>query len=151
MIVNGGMEAFEDGIPTGWSAEEPFLVSTVSQQGRVHTGEYAVHLADGAVLYQEIDLTPGCFYRLAFFARGEGSQVSVAARVIYRNAQGKCTEGLRITVRGQDMVNANRVFAYYQGIASAAPEDAVAVRIEFAVTANGGQGMDLDDVSFAVM
>ena len=92
----------------------------------------------------------GCFHAFSFFARGEGSQVGVTARVVYFNAQNQTTQGLTITVRQQDMVNSNRVFAYYRGITAAAPADAVKARIEFVVTASGGQGMDLDDVSFSV-
>lgn len=150
MAVNGGMEAFTDGIPTGWRANDRRLVSKVGQQGRVHSGDWAVHLADGAVLCQDIATEAGCFHQLSFFARGEGSQVGVMARVFYLDAQDQPTQGLLIQVRQQDMTNSNREFAYYRGITSAAPAGTVKARIEFIVNANGGQGMDLDDVSFSV-
>lgn len=150
MAVNGGMEAFTDDVPTGWTANHANLVSKIGQQGRVHSGNWAVNLEDGAVLYQEIAVEAGCFHQLSFFARGEGSQVGVTARVIYLNAQNQPTQGLLIQVRQQDMVNSNRVFAHYQGITSAAPAGTVRARIEFTVSANGGQSMDLDDVSFSV-
>lgn len=150
MVVNGGMETFNDCIPTGWTANDEELVEPVTQQGRVHSGNWAVNLADGAVFYQDIAVEAGCFHQLSFFARGEGSQVGVEARVIYYNAQNQPTQALLILVRQQDMVNSNRVFAHYQGITTAAPVGAVRARIEFAVTADGGQGMDLDDVSFSV-
>ena len=126
-------------------------MSGTSQQGRVHSGDWAVHLADNAVLYQVVDAEAGCFHQLSFFARGEGSQVGVTARVIYLNAQNQPTQGLLIRVRKQDMVNSNRVFAHYQGITGAAPAGTVKARIEFTVNADGGQGMDLDDVSFSVI
>ena len=151
MAVNGGMEAIADCVPGGWTANDEELVEPVTQQGRVHSGSWAVNLANGAVFYQDIAVEAGCFYQLSFFARGEGSQVGVVARVIYYNAQNQPTQALLIQVRKQDMVNSNRVFAYYQGITAAAPVDTVRARIEFAVTADGGQSMDLDDVSFRVM
>ena len=150
MAVNGGMEAFTGSVPTGWTANDDSLVSRVGLQGRVHSGNWAVNLADEAVLFQEIAVEAGCFHQLSFFARGEGSQVGVTARVLYLNAQDQPTQALQIQVRQQDMVNSNRVFAHYQGITSAAPAGTVRARIEFTVTAEGGQSMDLDDVSFSV-
>ena len=121
MAVNGGMEAFTGSVPTGWTANDDSLVSRVGLQGRVHSGNWAVNLADEAVLFQEIAVEAGCFHQLSFFARGEGSQVGVTARVLYLNAQDQPTQALLIQVRQQDMVNSNRVFAHYQGITSAAP------------------------------
>ena len=82
--------------------------------------------------------------------KGRRKQVGVTATVTYLDAKDKPTQGLVIQVRQQDMINANRNFAFYQGIAIAAPEGTVKARIEFSVTASGGQGMDLDDVSFSV-
>lgn len=144
------MEAFTGTVPTGWTANNANLVSKVELQGRVHSGNRAANLENGAVLYQEIPVEAGCYHVLSFFARGEGSQVGVTARVIYLNAQNQPTQALLITVRQQDMVNSNRVFAHYQGITTAAPAGTVRARIEFAVSANGNQSMDLDDVSFSV-
>lgn len=150
IIVNGGMEVFSGNIPANWTVNDTALVSRVDLQGRVHSGDLAVHLEDGAVLYQDVAVGAGCFYELSFFARGEGSQVGVIATVTYFDAQDRPTEGLVIRVRQQDMVNSNRVFAYYRGIATAAPAGTVRARIAFAVNASGMQGMDLDDVSFSV-
>lgn len=150
LAVNGGMEAFTDNVPTGWTANDKDLVSPVDQQGRVHSGSYAVNLRDNAILCQDIPVEAGCFYTLSFFARGEGSQVGFTARVLYLNAQDLPTQGLLIQVRQQDLVNSNRSFAYFRGITTAAPAGTVKARIEFSVTASGGQSMDLDDVSFSV-
>lgn len=150
LAVNGGMELFTGSVPTGWTANNSNLVSKVDLQGRVHSGDAAVNLEDGAVLRQEIAVEAGCFHQLSFFARGEGSQVGFTAKVIYLNAQNQPTQALLIQVRQQDLVNSNRSFAYFRGITTAAPADTVKARIEFAVTANGGQSMDLDDVSFSV-
>lgn len=150
LAVNGGMETFTDDIPKGWSINNADLSNKVGQQGRVHSGNWAVNLENGAVLTQEIPVEGGCFHALSFFARGEGSEVGVTAKVIYLNAQNQPTQGLTILVRKQDMTNSNRVFAHYQGVTSAAPADAVKARIEFTVSATGGQSMDLDDVSFTV-
>ena len=126
------------------------LVSQVGQQGRVHSGNLAANLVNGAVLYQDIAVDAGCYHRFSFFARGEGSKVSVTAKVIYLNAQDQPTQGLLIQVRQQDMTNSNRDFAYYQGITIAAPAGTVKARIEFDVSTDGGQSMDLDDVSFSL-
>ena len=144
------MEAFTGSVPTGWTANDSKLISKVDQQGRVHSGDLAVHLADKADLYQDIAVEAGCFYALSFFARGEGSQVGVTAKVTFLNAQNQPTQGLLIRVRQQDMIDSNRDFAHYQGITLAAPVGTVKARIEWIVTAGGGQGMDLDDVSFSV-
>lgn len=150
MAVNGGMETFSGDVPTGWAVNHSNLVSRVGQQGRVHSGNWAVNLENGAVLYQDIAVEAGCFHQLSFFARGEGSQVGVIAKVIYLNAQNQPTQGLLIQVRQQDMVNSNRAFVYHQGITTVAPAGTIKARIEFTVTADGGQSMDLDDVSFSV-
>lgn len=150
LVVNGGMESFTGTVPTSWTANNKNLVSIVGQQGRVHSGSLAANLNNGAVLYQDIAVNAGCYHRFSFFARGEGSQVGVTAKVIYLNAQDQPTQGLLIQVRQQDMVASNRVFAYYQGITIAAPAGTVKARIEFDVSADGGQSMDLDDVSFSL-
>lgn len=150
LVLNGGMEAFTDTVPTSWTANNKNLVSQVGQQGRVHSGNMAANLVNGAVLYQDIAVDAGCYHRFSFFARGEGSKVSVTAKVIYLNAQDQPTQGLLIQVRQQDMTNSNRDFAYYQGITIAAPAGTVKARIEFDVSTDGGQSMDLDDVSFSL-
>ena len=149
-VTNGGMETFTGSVPTGWTANDPDLVEKTDQPGRVHSGNAAVNLEDGAVLTQDVAVEGGCFYALSFFARGEGSQVGFTAKVIYLNAQNQPTQALLIQVRQQDLVNSNRDFAHYHGITTAAPPGTVRARIEFAVSAEGGQGMDLDDVSFSV-
>lgn len=150
MMINGGMEQFTYHVPTGWTINNKELVSQVVQQGRVHSGNSAVNLEDGAVLSQEVPAEAGCFHRLSFFARGEGSQVGFTAKVFYLNAQNQATQGLSIQVRQQDLIASNRVFAFFQGITTAAPAGTVKARIEFTVNTASGQTMDLDDVSFAV-
>ncbi len=150
MAVNGSMEAFTGSVPTGWTANDSKLVSMVDQQGRVHSGNKAVNLSNEAILSQEIAVEAGCFHRLSFFAHGEGSQVGFIAKVIYLNAQNQPTQGLLIQVRQQDLVTSNRSFTFYEGITAAAPADTVKAKIEFTITASGGQSMDLDDVSFSV-
>ena len=150
MAANSGMESFTNGVPTGWTANDKDLVTKVDQQGRVHSGNSAVNLKDGAVLYQDIPVEAGCFHVLSFFAHGEGAQVGITAKVLYLNAQNQSTQGLLITVRQQDLITSDRAFAYYRGITTAAPAGTVKARIEFTVTANGGQSLDLDDVSFSV-
>lgn len=150
MIVNGGMELFTNNIPNGWETTTPDSVSMEDAQGRVHSGNSSVNLTDGAILTQEVfDIHSGCFYELSFFARGEGSQVGFTASVIFTTPSGSVT-GAQITVNQQDMTNDNRDFAYYRAITAAAPDNVISAIIRFAVTANGEQSMDLDDVSFSV-
>ena len=150
MTTNGGMEQFQNGVPVGWSTSDPKKVAQVTAQGRVHTGESAVNLTDGGDLFQDIRITGGCWFDFSFFARGEGAQVSVEATVTFRNDQGMSQTGLTIFVRKQDMPNDNRNFAYYRNITAQAPAGATTARLRFVVSAEGGQSMDLDDVSFAV-
>lgn len=151
LAVNGGMEQFSGNIPTGWSANVPCRISRVCLPGRVHSGDFAVNLTDGGMLFQDVTVEAGCFFSLSFFARGEGSQVGVTAMVIFIDAQNQPTEGLAIEVRRQDMGNASRVFSHYQGITTAAPAGTVKARIEFTADAEGNQSMDLDDVSFSAV
>ena len=150
LVVNGGMELFTGRVPTGWIANDPDLVSQVTQQSRVHTGDSAVNLQDDAVLSQIHTITGGCHYAFSFFARGEGAQIGIVATLIFENGQGVVTEGLRITIRQEDLPNDNQEFGYYRGFSIAAPVDAVSVQIVFEVNANGSQSADIDDVSLTI-
>ncbi len=150
LAVNGGMEAFTGSVPTGWTMNNASLSSKVTQQGRVHSGNSAVNLENGAVLTQDIDITGGCFYGLSFFARGEGAQVGLTATLTFYNDKEEATPGLTITVRQQDIPTDNRNYAYYRSVSAAAPDDAVTLRVQFKVTANGEQSLDLDDVSLVI-
>lgn len=150
LAVNGGMEAFTGSVPTGWTANNSSLTSKVTQQGRVHSGSSAVNLENGAILTQDIAITGGCFYGLSFFARGEGAQVGLTATLTFYNDEDVATPGLTITVRQQDIPTDNRNYAYYRGVSVAVPSDAVTLRVQFRVTANGGQSLDLDDVSLVI-
>ena len=143
------MDAFTDPVPTSWQVNDDDLSARVTQQGRVHAGQSAVNLMDGAVLTQEVAASCGCFYAFSFFARGEGQQVGLTATLTFLTTGGPVT-GLTITVRPQDLPNANREFAYYRGISLQAPAGTTAIRISFRVTATGGQSLDLDDVSLSV-
>lgn len=142
------MESFTDDIPTGWTSITPTKISKVTQQGRVHSGSSAVNLEDGAILTKTITgITANCFYAFSFFARGEGAQVGLTATVNFLTPSGDVLGG-SVTVRQQDMTNDNRDFAYYRVITIAAPTGVTGARIDFLVSANGEQSMDLDDVSF---
>ena len=149
IIKNGGMELFAGNIPADWTTATPSGVSQTAQQGRVHSGSFAVNLTNGANLSQTVPVKEGCFYELSFFGHGEGSQVGVTAEVVFVTHHGTRT-GLTVTVRKQDLTNSNRQFAYFKGITAAAPEGAHEAVITFAVTADGNQSLDLDDVSFTV-
>lgn len=150
LIQNGGMESFTDGVPTGWFTTTPNDVSQVTQQGRVHSGNSAVNLADGANLSQIVPINGGCFYELSFFAHGEGAQVGFTATVNFITPPSTETLGLQITVNQQDVPDSDREFEFYRGITTQAPANATLAIIEFTVNADGGQSLDLDDVSFSV-
>ena len=151
MIINGGMELIADYKPTNWLFTNPEKINSENAQGRVHSGNYSVNLGNGAVLSQTVNnIEPGCFYLLSFFARGEGSQVGLNATVTFITSNGPVTAGT-ITVRQQDITNNNRDFAYYRLVTLAAPIGTTAITISFAVTANGNQSLDLDDVSLIVL
>jgi hypothetical protein len=147
LVVNGIMEDFTDDIPDGWTTTTPDAVTQVTTQGRVHTLDSAVNIEDGGILTQIInDINPGCFYDFSFFARGEGTQVGFTATVNFLTPGGDVL-GAEIIVNQFDLPTDNRNFAFYRAYTTMAPLDATGVRIDFTVTANGEQSMDLDDVS----
>jgi len=143
------MEQFTGNVPTGWTATPTSGVSQVTQQGRVHSGNSAVNLTDGTSLSQTVPVEAGCFYRLSFFARGNGAQVGLTATVTFVTPSGS-VNGLTITVRKMDLVDSNRLYAFFQSLTIAAPAGTTSAIITFTVEANGGQSLDLDDVSFSV-
>ena len=147
LILNGGMEATTNDKPNNWNLTNPNGIVSESAQGRVHSGQRSVNMKDNTKLSQSVSVEGGCFYALSFFARGEGSQVGVTASVTFVTPSGNVLGG-SITVRQQDMTNSNREFGYYRLVTTAAPANAITALIEFRVTANGNQSMDLDDVSF---
>ena len=147
LIINGGMEEVIDDKPTGWLFSNPDNITSENSQGRVHSGNWSVNIADDSTLSQVINnIEAGCFYELSFFARGEGAQVSLNANVIFQTNSGDVLGG-NLMVRSQDMTNSNRDFAYYRLITSQAPVGTTGIKIEFIVNANGNQSLDLDDVS----
>ncbi len=149
-MINGGMETFSETVPIGWSVNSSTKVRQVTAQGRVHSGNSAANLNDGAVLSQTVTINGGCYYNFSFFVRGEGAQVGFTAKVIFRNSQNQDVTGLTITVRQQDLTNSNREFGYFRGITIVAPNNTVSATIQFTVDSMGNQTMDLDDVSFTV-
>ena len=144
------METFAANVPTGWSINEEELAEKDTAQGNVHAGQSSVRLYDGAVLTQDIALYGGCYYAFSFFARGNGAQVQLEATVTFLSEQALATNAATILIRMQDLPNDNREFGYYRTITTLAPENALAARISFTVTANSEQSMNLDDVSFSV-
>ena len=82
LVINGGMENIDDDKPTDWTFTNPDDITSVTLQGRVHSGNYSVNLEDKTAIEQTIPVSAGgCFYRLSFFARGEGSQVGLTATI----------------------------------------------------------------------
>lgn len=148
-LLNAGMEEFNENIPASWYSTTPELITQVTQQGRVHSGNSAVNLKNTAVLYQDINIAESCFYAFSFFAHAEGALVKVVATVTFFDAENTAVEGLRIQVNQQDIPNSNRAFGYYRGITIKAPVNTIRARIAFTVEAEGMQSLDIDDVSFS--
>ena len=145
------MEARENDKPIDWLFTNPNGISSVTSQGRVHSGSWAVNIQDDSAIEQTIPVTEGgCFYQLSFFARGEGSQVGLTVTVIFETTTGPVTGGT-ITIRQQDIINANREFAFYQLVTTASPANTTAIKVIFTVNADGEQSLDLDDVSLLVL
>jgi len=142
------MESFTGNIPDGWTSATPELVFRETAPGRVHSGNSAAVLTNGADLSQIVAVNAGCFYELSFFAHAEGDLVGVTATVTFLSAVGS-TVGLEIIVNQGNMPPAVRQFGFYRGITTAAPTGATAAEITFVETSAGGQYLDLDDVSFS--
>ncbi|HKL94015.1 MAG TPA: hypothetical protein VJZ69_01880 [Clostridia bacterium] len=150
IVLNGGMEQFTDNVPTNWATTTPTAISEEDAQGRVHSGESSVNIGDGGILTQTIlGINAGCYYDFSFFARGEGAQVGLIATVTFLTMGGDVPGGT-ISIRQQDIPTDNRNFAYYRISTTQAPVGVTGVRISFAVTADGEQSLDLDDVSLTV-
>lgn len=150
LVLNGDMENRSDDKPTDWIFTNPDGVTSVTSQGRVHSGSWAVNIEDDSAIEQTIPITScGCYYILSFFARGEGSQVGLTVTVTFETTMGSVNGGT-ITIRQQDITNSNRDFAFYQLVTSAAPANVTGITIKFLVNAEGNQSLDLDDVSLIV-
>lgn len=150
LIRNPGMEFFTGNIPDCWSANTPNLIARDTGGGRVHSGNSSVAIRGGGNLYQIVPVCGGCFYELSFFGHGEGAQVSVTATVTFYDEDFiAIEEGLRIFVRRQDIPTANRNFGYYRKITTKSPCEAFFARVNFSVTSEGMQYLNLDDVSFS--
>lgn len=54
LVTNPGMEIVDDGRPAGWTFVNPDGIHSVDAQGRVHSGNWAVNMRDGARLEQII-------------------------------------------------------------------------------------------------
>ena len=147
LVVNGGMESVSEDQPTDWTFTNPDGITSVDAQGRVHSGNWVVNIEDGSAIEQTIAIDGGgCFYVLSFFARGEGDQVGFTATATFETPTGPVV-GDTITVRQQDLTNSNGDFAFFQLVTIASPDNATGITVRFEVDAEGGQSMDLDDVS----
>lgn len=150
MILNGGMENRCNNKPTDWIFTNPNGISSVTSQGRVHSGSWSVNIENASAIQQTIPITEGgCYYILSFFARGEGSQVGLTATVNFETTTGTVNGGT-VTVRQQDITNSNRNFAFYQLVTSAAPANVTGITVKFLVNSSGNQSLDLDDVSLII-
>ena len=150
LVTNGGMETVVNGKPANWSYTNPNGINSVDVEGRVHTGSWAVNITDNSAIEQTIPVSDGgCYYILSFSARGEGSQVGLTASITFETSTGSVNGGT-LTIREQDLTNANRVFGFYQLVTSEAPENTIGITIKFLVNADGNQSLDLDDVSLLI-
>lgn len=144
------METRNNDKPIDWIITNPNGVMSVNSEGRVHSGNWAVNIENDSSIEQNIPINEcGCYYILSFFARGEGSQVGLVASVVFETSNGN-VDGGSITLRQQDIPNSNRDFGFYQLVTTAAPSNVTGIKVKFYVSADGGQSLDLDDVSLIV-
>jgi len=148
LIKNGGMELFSGNTPTNWLTTTPDRVFKETDLSRVHSGNSAAALYNGANLSQTVSITEGCFYEFSFFGHAEGAQVGVTATVTFMSADNN-EVGLEIVVHQTSIPNATRAYGFYRDITMKAPIDAASARITFSVISAGNQYLDLDDVSFS--
>lgn len=151
---NEGEDEGESGVtlgvaPDDWTVNDPDLVGQNTAAGGVHSGESSVNLGNGAVLTQEVSITGGQYYAFSFFAHGEGQNTALTATVTFLEGTLE-TLGLTITAGEGSLPTTAGVFSYLRGITLQAPAGATTARIEFSVTANGQQTVDVDDVSLSV-
>ena len=144
------MENINNNKPSSWIFTNPLGITSVTSQGRVHSGSWATSIEDKSAIEQTIPvMSDGCFYQLSFFVRGEGSQVGLTASVTFETTTGPVNGGT-ITLRQQDIINSDRDFGFYQLITSKSPDNTTAVTIKFIVNAEENQSLILDDVSLIV-
>lgn len=145
--ATGGMEDISENQPTGWTFTNPDGVASSDALGSVHSGEQSVTIENESAIEQTIPIDGNeCFYRLSFFAQGEGAQVGFTATVTFITPTGDVAGG-EIVVRQQDLVDSNRNFTFFQLITSQAPADATSINIRFLVDSEGEQSLILDDIS----
>jgi len=147
LVINGGMETTVNNQPTNWTFTNPDGISSTDNQGSVHSGNLAVLLADASAITQTIPINNGgCYYRLSFFAQGEGSQVGFTATVTFNTTVGD-VEGGTMVVRQQDLTNSNRAWTYFQLITTQAPANATGITISILADTEADQNLILDDIS----
>jgi hypothetical protein len=149
LIVNGGMEEFECGVPEGWNATESCSISRVTAPGHVHSGDTCVGLSDYVKLKQEIctGIHASRFFQLSFFSQLQGTNAGLTCKVTFLKKRHKIAGG-SICIRGQDIPNTPRQFGYYTLITSQAPRGVTGAIVEFSVNTSGSQCVCIDDVSF---
>ena len=144
------MEVFTGDIPTGWTTSTPTAISQQEGNGRVHSGDSAVNIGGDGVLTQVIPLLAGgCAYKFSFFAQGSAEGAGITATVTFLTPGGDVFGG-KIVVRDTDLVNSSDSFAYFRMVTQFSPPTTTGARIDFVVTARGGQSINVDDVSFGI-
>ena len=144
------MENITGGKPASWTFVNPDGVASVSQQGRVHSGQASVSIKDKSAIRQtSAKVSGGCYYELSFFARSEGANAGFTAKLLFVTASGTTT-GAEITVSRLDTPNSNRSFGYYRILSSAAPAGLTAITVEISADAEGNQNILIDDVSLSI-
>ena len=112
LLTNGDMENITGGKPASWTFVNPDGVASVSQQGRVHSGQASVSIKDKSAIRQTTaKVSGGCYYELSFFARSEGANAGFTAKLLFVTASGTTT-GAEITVSRLDTPYSNRSFGY---------------------------------------
>ena len=116
----------------------------------MHSGFSSLRMLGGAVVSQEVPVTEGQYYDLAFSLHGETSAPQLTATVTFLDAGGN-TVGTTSTVfvSGLNIPSGDGVFNKYYTITEAAPAGATAALISFTASGSNAQALYLDDVSFS--
>lgn len=150
LIKNGGFEETTDNKPNNWILTNSSGVTSETGNGRVHSGNKSVNVKNTSKISQTItDINEDCYYELSFFLNSDGDTTGLTVTVTFITTSGSVIGGT-VNIREQDIVGSSSNFGYYKLITSKAPSGTTSLKVEFCITANGEQSINIDDVSLTV-
>lgn len=151
LLLNGGFEKTTSDKPDSWIFTNPTGVTSQTASGRVHSGNKSVNVKNLSTIKQTISVSGcGCNYELSFFLNSSGNNTSLKATVTFVTSTGSVSGGT-LSIREGDIVNSSSSFDYYKLITSASPTNTNSIIVEFAVTSNGEQSINIDDASLVIL